>query len=115
MKKIAVALGLLLLLAGTSAAFAAKGGEKGASAQAYEHASDQSIFNRVGDWFATIGKSGEEKARILEERRAERARKRAQKEEAGSWWNPNKEAKGAKGSSNPGKGLGKGKGKGLGK
>ena len=53
---------------------------KGASQQAYEHASENSIFNRVSDWFATVGKSDEEKAKILEERKQERARKRLEKE-----------------------------------
>ena len=67
----------LILIAGP--VFAAKGGEKGASAQAYEHASEQAIFNRVSDWFATIGKSEEEKAKILAERKARRAQKRAEK------------------------------------
>ncbi|MFA6636473.1 MAG: hypothetical protein WCV56_05160 [Candidatus Omnitrophota bacterium] len=32
-----------------------------ASAKAYENASDRSALNRVSDWFATIGKSKEEK------------------------------------------------------
>lgn len=54
--------------------------EKGASAKAYEHASEESIFNRIGDWFATVGKSPEEKEKILMERKAERAAKRAEKE-----------------------------------
>ncbi len=54
--------------------------KRGASAQAYEHASDQAIFNRVSDWFATTGKSEEEKAAILAERKAKRAAKRAEKE-----------------------------------
>jgi len=53
---------------------------KGASQQAYEHADDNAIFNRTTDWFATIGKSGEEKEKILAERKAERAVKRAEKE-----------------------------------
>jgi hypothetical protein len=108
MKKTAIAIGVVLLLMGTNAAFAARGGEKGASKEAYEHASEQSIFHRIGDWFATIGKSKEEKVRILEERRAERARRRAEKE-----------AKGAKGGvsleKGHGKGIGKGKGRGQGR
>jgi len=71
----AVALSLAL---SASPAYAKKG-EKGASQSAYEHASDQAIFNRVGDWFATVGKSEEEKEAILMERRAQRATKRAEK------------------------------------
>jgi FKBP-type peptidyl-prolyl cis-trans isomerase len=54
--------------------------EKGASAQAYEHADDKAIFNRVGDWFATVGKSDEEKATIKAQRQAERQAKKAEKE-----------------------------------
>jgi len=77
MKRLAV---ILLLTLITGPVFAAKGGEKGASTQAYEHASEQSIFNRVSDWFVTIGKSEEEKAKILAERKAKRAQKQAEKE-----------------------------------
>jgi Mg-chelatase subunit ChlI len=115
MKKTAIAIGVVLLLVGTNAAFAARGGEKGADKEAYEHASEEAIFHRIGDWFATIGKSKEEKTRILEERRAERARKRAQKEEERAKGKAEKEAKGAKGDKNLEKGLGKGIGQGKGK
>lgn len=80
MKKIMV-LGLAaMLVLSATASFAAKDGVKGASAQAYEHADDNAIFNRVGDWFATVGKSDEEKVRIKAQRRAERKVKRAEKE-----------------------------------
>ena len=65
-----------VLIAGQGAAIA---GNKGASRSAYEHASDQSIFNRIGDWFATVGKSDEEKQKILTERKAARAAKMAEK------------------------------------
>lgn len=54
--------------------------QKGASAQAYEHASEHSIFNRVGDWFATIGKSKSERQDIRQERKAKRALLQAEKE-----------------------------------
>ncbi|MFH1645038.1 MAG: hypothetical protein ABIB11_01320 [Candidatus Omnitrophota bacterium] len=53
--------------------------EKGASAMAYEHASDEAVFHRVGDWFATVGKSDEEKAKIKAQRRDERETKRMEK------------------------------------
>ncbi len=119
MKKTAIAIGVVLLLMGTNAAFAARGGEKGASKEAYEHASEQSIFHRIGDWFATIGKSKEEKVRILEERRAERAIRRAEKEEERAKRKAEKEAERAQGGVNlekgHGKGIGKGKGKGQGR
>ncbi|MCK5178597.1 MAG: hypothetical protein KAR32_03635 [Candidatus Omnitrophica bacterium] len=80
MKKIMV-LGLAAMLVfSATVLFAAKDKGKGASAQAQEHADDNAIFNRVGDWFATAGKSDEEKATIKAQRRAERKVKRAEKE-----------------------------------
>ena len=53
--------------------------EKVASPKAFEHASDEAIFHRIGDWFATIGKSEGEKEQILMERKAKRAAKRMEK------------------------------------
>ncbi|MBN1492981.1 MAG: hypothetical protein JW938_02400 [Candidatus Omnitrophica bacterium] len=73
-------------------AFAAKG-EKGASEAALENASDQAVFNRVGDWFATIGKSPEEKEAKLAELKAARAQKKADKEAAKAKKQAEKEAK----------------------
>ena len=80
MKKWIVLVLALAVIIIASPSFAAEGGTKGASAQAYEHASDNAIFNRVGDWFATRGKSEEEKNVIMAERRAKRATERVQKE-----------------------------------
>lgn len=80
MKKIVVFLIALSLVAIYCPAYSAPLGEKGASPSAYEHASDQSIFNRTTDWFATVGKSPEEKEKIKAERSAQRAAKRAEKE-----------------------------------
>ena len=77
MKKVLVAALILSFFMISVPIFA---GEKGASEKALEHASDQSIFNRVTDWFATVGKSDDEKQKILAERRAKRAIKRAEKE-----------------------------------
>ena len=74
-----IAVALLLSLA-VGPVFAAEGGEKGAGSKAYEHASGQAIFNRLGDWFATVGKSPEEKAGILQERKKERGKNRAEKQ-----------------------------------
>lgn len=51
-----------------------------ANVKALEHANDKAIFNRVGDWFATAGKSDEEKVKIKAERQAKRAAKRAERE-----------------------------------
>ncbi len=77
----AIVIAMVVLIALTfKSAFAAEGGKKGAGAKAYEHANEQAIFYRVSDWFATIGKSPEEKAKILKERRRERAEKRAEKQ-----------------------------------
>jgi hypothetical protein len=59
--------------------FAEKKGTKGASQKAIGNASDEAVFNRVGDWFATIGKSDQEKEKILVERKVIRAKKKAKK------------------------------------
>jgi len=80
MKRIFIVAFALLFIFSLTPVFAARGGEKGASEEAYEHASDEAIFHRVGDWFSTIGKSKEEKEAIIAERRAKRAEKRAEKE-----------------------------------
>jgi hypothetical protein len=69
----------MTLIVTSSPAFAAKG-RRGASDTAYEHASERAVFHRVSDWFATVGKSEEEKAEIIEERQIKRAEKQAQKE-----------------------------------
>ena len=56
--------------------------QKGASETALEKASPNAIFNRVTDWFATVGKDDVEKEKILAERKAERAAKKAEKKAA---------------------------------
>ncbi|NQT95319.1 MAG: hypothetical protein HQ572_02610 [Candidatus Omnitrophica bacterium] len=81
MKRLVVIMITLSLVLTSVPAFAAKG-SRGASQQAYEHASDKAVFHRVSDWFATVGKSPEEKEKIIAERDAERAVKRAEKEAA---------------------------------
>ena len=78
MRKLVVVLLALVFLAGTVDCFAQKA--KGASKRAQERASDEAVFHRVGDWFATVGKSKEEKEKIVQERKAQRAVKRAEKE-----------------------------------
>ncbi len=77
MKKSTLLLFTVCLLA-ASPAYAET--EQGASPQAYEHASEQAIFVRASDWFATLGKSPEERDAIVAQRKAERAAKRAQQE-----------------------------------
>ena len=39
---------------------------------AYQEVAKDSFFERLGDWFATLGKSDSEKARIIAERRSKR-------------------------------------------
>ena len=80
MKKLIIcSLAVMLILPGTLVR-AAKDDAKGTRKQAYEHASDNAIFNRISDWFATVGKSKEEKEKIIAERKAARQAKSAQKE-----------------------------------
>jgi len=69
---------IVVFAIGTIPAYA-QSGRKGASATAMEKASDEAVFHRVGDWFATIGKSPDEKKAIIAQRKADRAAKRAQK------------------------------------
>jgi len=78
MKKMLILLVVALLFAATPA-FSAPAGAKGASPKAFEHASDEAIFHRVGDWFATVGKTDTEKKAIIAERKAKRTVLRAQK------------------------------------
>jgi len=80
MKKIAVFCLAAVFALGTVPALAAPEGEKGASDQALANASERSVFNRTGDWFATVGKSDEEKKTIRAERQAKRDAKRAEKQ-----------------------------------
>jgi hypothetical protein len=54
-------------------------GDKGPSQKAVENASDEAVFHRIGDWFATVGKNDTEKKQILAKRKAARAAARAQK------------------------------------
>jgi len=70
---------ILSLLVGASPAFAART-KKGASQKAYASASDEAVFYRVGDWFATVGKSEDEKSAIIAQRKAKRTAQCAQKE-----------------------------------
>jgi len=80
MKRIVALMVVLALALTVMPAFAAKGGTRGASQQAYDNASDKAVFNRVGDWFATRGKSPEQRQAIIAERDAKRAAKKAEKE-----------------------------------
>ena len=56
MKKLFILVLLAIFIASPALVYA------GANERALEHADDQAIFNRTGDWFATIGKSDAEKA-----------------------------------------------------
>jgi len=74
MKRLISMVLVVLLAVGTVSVFAAPG-RKGASDKALENASDEAIFHRVGDWFATRGKSDTEKKAILAERKAKRTKR----------------------------------------
>ena len=80
MKKIVALMVVLALALTVMPAYAAKGGTRGASQQAYDNASDKAVFNRVGDWFATRGKSPKERQAIIAERDAKRAAKKLEKQ-----------------------------------
>jgi len=79
MKRFVWGIAVLVLFLVTGYSSAADEEKKGASETAYEHASERSVFNRFGDWFATVGKSEEEKAKILEERKARTTANRAKR------------------------------------
>lgn len=79
MKKFLVLIVLLSIIATSMPVFAAQG-RKGASDMAMQKASDESVFNRTSDWFATRGKSENEKKAILAERKTKRAAEKAQKQ-----------------------------------
>lgn len=82
MKKLAVVVFALMLTAvfADMASAQVKPQQKGPSAMAYEKASEESALNRAGDWFATRGKSDQEKQAILAERKAKRAAEKVKKE-----------------------------------
>ena len=71
MKKVMMLAMAAALVFSATASFAAKG----ASEMGQEKASINAIFNRTADWFATIGKSEEEKTQILAERKVKRQAK----------------------------------------
>ena len=79
MKKLIILISLACLVFAAHPGFAARGGKRGADQKAYEHASGNAMFNRVGDWFATRGKSREQKKAMIEERKIRRAEIRAMK------------------------------------
>ena len=78
MKRIAVGLLFISLISSASMGYAQQKG--GYSTGAYsELGADDSYLDRVSDWFATAGKSHEEKALIKSRRRAMRKRADSQK------------------------------------
>lgn len=80
MRKLVMVLFVAALALAVNPAFAQQKDVRGPSAAAMENASDQAIFHRVSDWFATRGKSPEEAKAIRASRQAERASGKAQKE-----------------------------------
>lgn len=79
MKKMIIGIMIACIFLATTVSYAAQDASC-ASEKARENASDQAVFNRVGDWFATVGKSDEEREQIITERRVRREAKRAEKE-----------------------------------
>ena len=51
----------------------------GYSSTAYGGTKDETMLSRVSDWFATVGKSQDEKYIIKAQRRAERKKRKAMK------------------------------------
>jgi hypothetical protein len=72
MKNLKILLAVLILLSALPA-YAQSG------SNAYGGSAGDTILDKTGDWFATVGKSQEEKYRIKVERRAARKIKKAQK------------------------------------
>lgn len=80
MKRLVImVMALMMSVAFTDMASAQIKTDKTASAKAFENANENSAFNRVGDWFATRGKTASEKKVILADRKAARVAKKAQK------------------------------------
>ena len=77
---IVVAFLTMLLLVSVGPVIAAPSEQKSISPIAFEHANDEFIFYRISDWFATLGKSDQEKKIIIAERRMKRAAARALKQ-----------------------------------
>ncbi len=78
MKKVLVAIFAVMFVLSAVPSFAAFE-MKGAVAPAVQQAGNESALDKVGDWFATRGKTPEEKTVILNQRRADRAVKEAEK------------------------------------
>lgn len=107
MRKVVAIMVVLAICCSVVPAFAQKG-SKGASARAMERASDDAVFHRVGDWFATIGKNKEEKQAIIAERKAKRAAARVKKQAEKAKKEAEKKAKEAKAKMQKGlKGMGR--------
>ena len=78
-KVLALALVLLFAVSMLPLSSAYAQGKSGVSTKALSQASDDSAIDKIGDWFATRGKSDAEKQKLLAQRKAERAAARAQK------------------------------------
>jgi flagellar biosynthesis/type III secretory pathway protein FliH len=75
---VAVVFGLLFLLSARPSEMLAQVSADNAQAPAGE-ASKASFFDNVSDWYATLGKTAEEKEKILQDRRDKRAADQAMK------------------------------------
>lgn len=78
MRKQTILLAVISLLV-AAPVFAQQRDVRGPSARAYEKASERSIIHRAGDFFATVGRSQEEKDQIISKRSMERARRQAER------------------------------------
>lgn len=92
MKRIVVLFVVVSILFGGMIGFSSSSWAQGASPKAMEKASDEAVFHRVGDWFATRGKSDTEKKAILAERKMKRTAEKAQKATGKQMKKTNKEA-----------------------
>ena len=79
MKKLVVLFVVVSILFGGIVGFPGVSSARGASEKAMENASDEAVFHKVGDWFATRGKTDTEKQTIITERKGKRAAAKARK------------------------------------
>ncbi len=81
MKTGRIMMGTLLvgLLSAFTPVLAVDGAQSGASMSASQRASDENVLTGIGDWFATLGKSGLEKDSILVQRRTARVARQTQR------------------------------------
>ncbi len=80
MKRSTIAVLVIACVLGTSQSFAQPEEAPKGRSVARERASDNAVFNRISDWFATRGKSPEEAEAIRTQRQEERDAARTRRE-----------------------------------